>query len=318
MKSGASLKILACVGLLFAAGCEKAEPPSDPIAAGAEKKKDSSPDESGDELPPPGPAPASSCSPKAGEVCFVGAELEHAAVLLHHVTSANVVVVGSHDKRIDGVIPAASPGAALGALAKQAELVYREIGGVHYIGTAEALGRGAAGGDFCREPKSLITQRVRVEELAKEIVEANGRRLVGSVDGDATVAIANASPCSVVLNLIRMGGGQTRVEAKALRITGDAAVAKSTRAASAMCAPLDSKEVLRLPCHKASDLSVVGTGMIGDVPVAIVRRIGRVYEPVELVKPGEHVGDYHILLKTIDATGLIADKSGRSVVSWSL
>lgn len=317
MKLGASLTILACVGLWFTAGCDKEESLPEPIATGAEKKKDTSSEETGEELPPPGPAPASSCSPKAGEACFVGAELEHAAVLLHHLTGASVVVAGSYDKRIDGVIPTASAGAAFAALAKQAELGYRELAGVHYLGAAEALDRGAGAGDFCREPKSLVTQRIRVEELTKQVVEENGRRLVGSVDGDATVALANASPCSVVLRLIAMGGGQARIEAKALRITGDAALAKSTRAAGTMCAPLDSKEALRLPCHKTSDLAVVGAGMVGDAPMAIVRRIGRVYEPGEIVKPGELVGDYHTKIKTVDATGLIAEKSGNTIVSWS-
>jgi hypothetical protein len=250
-------------------------------------------------------------------VCVVGAELEHVVVLLHHVTGANAVVVGSYDKRIDGVFNTQNARAAFEALAKQAELVHVEIGGTHYLGSETAMSRGGgAAGDFCTSRMSLVAQRTDPQELAKQIVESAGRRLQGTIEGEVTVAVANVSGCVMVQHLVSFSGGQQRLDAKALRLSGDAALPKSTRAAGTPCAPLDTDKVLRQPCHKNVDLAVVGVGRVGDADVAVVRRTGRVFEPVELVKAGEHIGDYHQEVGGVDASG-IKSKAGSVIVLWS-
>ncbi len=324
MRRGATLPWwISLTAVLALASCKDDDTLPEPMDVGGKSKSGKSGKKTSDDAPndsaavSPEPVPPSSCSPQAGQACFVGAEVEHAAVMIHHVTGANVVVAGSYDKRIDGVIPTTSAQAAFAALAKQAELSYREIDGVHYLGAATVIDRGPTGtANFCRENAKTVQQRVRAAQFIQRVVEDNGRRVVGSVDGEVTVALDNTSPCNVVQHLIHMAGANQRVEAQALRITGDAALPKSPRAAQTVCAPLDTDKVLRHPCHGNADLSVVGVSKIGEVDVAVIRRTSRVYEPVELVKPGEHVGDYHTEVGTIDATGLKSAK-GNTIVFWS-
>ncbi len=315
--------MLFCALLLTAAACEKDATPPETMLVGsadAQPEKDAAPlgSSSSSSASPPVPVKPSSCVPKDGEVCLIGAEFEHAAVLLHHVTGGNVVVVGSYDKRIDGVISTVSPSSAFAALAKQAGLEHLEIAGIHFLGDAASLARGRGRGvvNFCREPKTIVAQRTDPQELSERIVEDAGRNLQGTIEGEVTVAGSQIDACAVVQYLAIMAGGQLRVDAKAVRVTGDAALPKSPRAAGRPCAPLDTDKVLRQSCHKNADLAVVGVGRVNKTDAAIVRRTGRTFEPVSLVVPGEHVGDYHQEVGAIDATGLKSKKNS-TIVFWS-
>lgn len=310
--------LFVCMALALVA-CENEETTPEPMLAGSGTAKDGgddAPAPAGSGAPDPAPKPGS-CAPKAGEICLIGADIDHAVVLIHAVTGANIVVVGSYDKRIDGAIAVTSPSAAIDALAQKAELKHKLVGDIHYLGNDEVIGRGAGNAaNFCPQQKSMVLQRTPLQDLAKQAVEDGNKHLQGTIRGEITVAASTINACVMVQHLVNMSTGTGRVDAKALRIRGDAELPKATRAAGTPCAPLDTDKVLRQPCHSNTDLAIVGVGKAGDADVALVRRTGRVFEPVEVVKVGEHIGDYHTEVGGIDGGG-IKSKTGNAIVTWA-